>query len=148
MFSPRKEKSSEQEPKAAGCCAFCNRSQADVSRLIAGPTVMICDDCVRICVRICVDIIADAELSEPPETLEAAREQRSRLQAARANADGSADAVPDEMIPLWHVRCALCRQIVATETAFSIEGRGVLCDSCLTAAQQIRRHRREGDEGS
>ena len=144
MFGPRKEKPSKPETKATAYCAFCNRTQADVTRLIAGPTVMICDDCVRIC----VDIIADAQLSDSPESPDAFHEQQARLQARRVNADGSADAVPDEMIPLWHVRCALCRQIVATETAFSIEGRGLLCDSCLTAAQQIRRHRRESDEDS
>jgi ClpX C4-type zinc finger len=141
MFGPPKEKPSKQEPKAAAYCAFCNRSQAAVSRLIAGPTVMICDECVRIC----VDIIADVHLSDSPESPGAIQEQLTRQQALRLNADGSADAVADEMIPLWHVRCALCRQIVATETAFSIQGRGLLCDDCLTAAQGIRRHRPESD---
>src|ERR1700741_392008 len=36
-------------------CSFCNKDQNDVRKLIAGPTVFICDECVDIC----NDIIAD-----------------------------------------------------------------------------------------
>ena len=36
-------------------CSFCNKSQRDVKKLIAGPTVYICDECVDIC----LDIIAE-----------------------------------------------------------------------------------------
>ncbi|HHN73828.1 MAG TPA: ATP-dependent Clp protease ATP-binding subunit ClpX [Acidobacteria bacterium] len=43
-------------------CSFCNKSQRDVRKLIAGPTVYICDECVDIC----VDIIAEER--EPEET--------------------------------------------------------------------------------
>jgi hypothetical protein len=30
-------------------CSFCGKSQHDVSKLIAGPTVFICDECVDVC---------------------------------------------------------------------------------------------------
>ena len=30
-------------------CSFCNRSQAEVRKLIAGPAVFICDECVVVC---------------------------------------------------------------------------------------------------
>ena len=30
-------------------CSFCNKSQNDVRKLIAGPTVFICDECIRVC---------------------------------------------------------------------------------------------------
>ena len=36
-------------------CSFCNKDQHDVRKLIAGPTVFICDECVDVC----NDIIAD-----------------------------------------------------------------------------------------
>ncbi len=36
-------------------CSFCNKDQNDVLKLIAGPTVFICDECVEVC----NDIIAD-----------------------------------------------------------------------------------------
>ncbi|RMG46230.1 MAG: ATP-dependent Clp protease ATP-binding subunit ClpX [Acidobacteria bacterium] len=42
-------------------CSFCNKSQRDVRKLIAGPTVYICDECVDIC----LDIIAEEQ--EPDE---------------------------------------------------------------------------------
>ena len=33
-------------------CSFCARSQHEVARLIAGPKVFICDECVGLCVTI------------------------------------------------------------------------------------------------
>ena len=44
-------------------CSFCNKSQRDVRKLIAGPTVYICDECVDIC----LDIIAEERESEDQE---------------------------------------------------------------------------------
>ena len=41
-------------------CSFCNKSQREVKKLIAGPTVFICDECVDIC----LDIIAEDKLLE------------------------------------------------------------------------------------
>src|SRR5512133_963394 len=42
-------------------CSFCNKSQRDVKKLIAGPTVYICDECVDIC----LDIIAEDRKEDP-----------------------------------------------------------------------------------
>lgn len=36
-------------------CSFCVRTEAETSRLIAGPGVYICDDCVRLCQEILQD---------------------------------------------------------------------------------------------
>jgi ATP-dependent Clp protease ATP-binding subunit ClpX len=41
-------------------CSFCNKSQREVRKLIAGPTVFICDECVDIC----LDIIAEDRMLE------------------------------------------------------------------------------------
>ena len=45
-------------------CSFCNKDQNDVQKLIAGPTVFICDECVEVC----NDIIADDKKSETKES--------------------------------------------------------------------------------
>lgn len=37
------------------CCSFCGKSQKEVRKLIAGPSVYVCDECVELC----NDIIAD-----------------------------------------------------------------------------------------
>jgi len=52
---PKKESGEE-----ALRCSFCNKSQREVKKLIAGPTVFICDECVDIC----LDIIAEDRLHE------------------------------------------------------------------------------------
>ena len=55
---PRKKSDSEGLK-----CSFCNKSQRDVRKLIAGPTVYICDECVDIC----LDIIAEERDNEDQE---------------------------------------------------------------------------------
>jgi len=61
------------------CCSFCGKSQMDVQRLIAGPDVYICDECVGLC----NDIIAQEHVSEstgdmrllPPQEIKALLDQ-------------------------------------------------------------------------
>ena len=40
-------------------CSFCGKSQHEVRKLIAGPTVFICDECVELC----MDIIREENTS-------------------------------------------------------------------------------------
>lgn len=42
-------------------CSFCGKSQHEVRKLIAGPTVFVCDECVRLC----MDIIREEEQAGP-----------------------------------------------------------------------------------
>ena len=41
-------------------CSFCGKSQHEVRKLIAGPTVYICNECVEVC----LDIIAEDRVQE------------------------------------------------------------------------------------
>lgn len=45
-------KSSGGESKSTLYCSFCGKSQHEVHKLIAGPTVFICDECVELCMDI------------------------------------------------------------------------------------------------
>jgi len=45
-------KSSSGDPKNTLYCSFCGKSQHEVRKLIAGPTVFICDECVELCMDI------------------------------------------------------------------------------------------------
>ncbi len=58
---PKKENGDE-----ALRCSFCNKSQREVKKLIAGPTVFICDECVDIC----LDIIAEDRMMEQQQETE------------------------------------------------------------------------------
>ncbi|MDQ6989771.1 MAG: ATP-dependent Clp protease ATP-binding subunit ClpX [Mariprofundaceae bacterium] len=44
-------------------CSFCGKSQHDVKKLIAGPTVFICDECIDLCNDIMVEELGVAETS-------------------------------------------------------------------------------------
>src|SRR5207253_7981943 len=45
-------KSSGGDSKNTLYCSFCGKSQHEVRKLIAGPTVFICDECVELCMDI------------------------------------------------------------------------------------------------
>ncbi|WP_257462693.1 ATP-dependent Clp protease ATP-binding subunit ClpX [Archangium lipolyticum] len=48
-------KNVEKRDNQSLCCSFCGKSQKEVKKLIAGPTVYICDECIGLC----NDIIAE-----------------------------------------------------------------------------------------
>ena len=45
-------------------CSFCGKSQHEVKKLIAGPSVFVCDECVELC----NDIIREEALDTDEET--------------------------------------------------------------------------------
>lgn len=49
-------------------CSFCGKSHTDVRKLVAGPGVYICDECVDLCDKIIADELG---LAEEPDKVEA-----------------------------------------------------------------------------
>ena len=49
------------EKRETLCCSFCGKSQKEVKKLIAGPTVYICDECIGLCNDIIAEEIAGEE---------------------------------------------------------------------------------------
>jgi hypothetical protein len=47
--SPSIDARNEPAPPKTLYCSFCGKSQHEVRKLIAGPTVFICDECVALC---------------------------------------------------------------------------------------------------
>jgi len=50
-------------------CSFCGKSQHDVKKLIAGPTVFICDECIELCNEIMVEELAAAHAPKDSDAL-------------------------------------------------------------------------------
>ncbi len=57
-------KASSSDAKSTLYCSFCGKSQHEVRKLIAGPTVFICDECVELC----MDIIREESKSSLVKT--------------------------------------------------------------------------------
>ena len=43
------------------CCSFCGKEQSEVKKLIAGPAVYICDECVQLC----HEVLEEQEIKDP-----------------------------------------------------------------------------------
>jgi hypothetical protein len=112
VFGKKRTELQEGAGKPDLRCSFCNKSDRDARKLIAGPTVFICDECVQVC----VDIIADRAGFKPRATLAEA-------------------PVPQK--PPWPARiwCALCRLPLALEEALLVADRGLVCGPCVSAVE-------------
>lgn len=60
-------------------CSFCGKSQHEVRKLIAGPSVFICDECVELCNDIIREEIQESESGEGRAALPTPKEIKERL---------------------------------------------------------------------
>lgn len=68
-------KSDGSDSKNTLYCSFCGKSQHEVKKLIAGPTVFICDECVELCLDIIreeskTSLVKDGTVPTPAEVCE------------------------------------------------------------------------------
>ncbi len=67
-------KSTGGDSKNTLYCSFCGKSQHEVRKLIAGPTVFICDECVELCMDIIreehkTDLVKSGDGVPPPSDI-------------------------------------------------------------------------------
>jgi ATP-dependent protease Clp ATPase subunit len=108
-FWTRKQESRAKQAADVLRCSFCSRSRRDVAKLIAGPAVFICNDCVGTCNQI---IAEDATLQTPvpQKTAEGQDDQKSA--------------------------CILCRQVLEPALTIYILGRGLMCVNCVEVVRR------------
>ena len=69
----------DDDSKTLLYCSFCGKSQHEVRKLIAGPSVYICDECVDLCTDIIVEEIKEKQDVDEPEKLPTPHEIRTNL---------------------------------------------------------------------
>lgn len=104
-------------------CSFCNKSQSEVRKLIAGPTVFICDECVDVCRGIIADDnqMQTSDDAEPPLPLP----------------KGALNGPP--------VQCALCGTLVPCSDVVPVPHRGVVCLGCAGEVEAAIAERRQSE---
>lgn len=76
--SMSKDKKGKDEDKLL-YCSFCGKSQNEVRKLIAGPSVYVCDECVELCNDIIRDELAEDEISAGGGALPKPKEIKQEL---------------------------------------------------------------------
>ena len=109
MFGKRRPKAEAEVQPRRLLCSFCNRTDREVRKLIAGPTVFICDECVDVCVEIL--------------------REDTRVEGSGA---------PENPVPpgsAWPAKiwCSLCRMALVPEEALLVPERGLVCRPCVSA---------------
>ena len=116
MFVPSLELDSRMQEKSSVDhvlrCSFCNKAQNEVRKLIAGPAVYICDECVEVC----VDIMVDDTSAASPASADTRRWRSIAADLTRKPAV-----------------CSLCGKSTFSEDVLPIEGCGMLCGDCADA---------------
>jgi hypothetical protein len=95
-------------------CSFCGRGQDAVSKLIAGPAVYICNECIDICNEIIAD---DQRIKTPP--------------ASHENSE------PPKVMVVAVFECSFCKTPTPLTECVSIPERGKLCPACLDATRSV-----------
>lgn len=72
-----KEERSKEGDHGVLCCSFCGKSQNEVRKIIAGPSVYICDECVELCVEIVTTEASDGRTVKTREELQAKIQEMS-----------------------------------------------------------------------
>ena len=86
-------------------CSFCNKARAEVQKLVAGPTVFICDECVQVCTEIIAREKESMTVDQPPP-----------------------GPTPADTTRI--VTCRLCGLQLPWAEALLVSGRGFLCPGC------------------
>jgi ATP-dependent Clp protease ATP-binding subunit ClpX len=60
-------------------CSFCGKSQKEVKKLIAGPTVYICDECIELCNDIIAEEYGQEETGQEPQRILKPKEIKAAL---------------------------------------------------------------------
>ena len=74
-------------------CSFCGTSEQDVRQLVAGPRVLICDECIELCMIIVRDGQASFYLRSPDEYRKLAEDNVRTAEAAGVPRDKAVLAV-------------------------------------------------------
>ena len=106
-------------------CSFCGKSRDEVRKLIAGPTVYICDECVNLC----NDIIAE----EP--------EQDVRRQEGWPVAEWGVSLAGNPL-------CIVCRLPKGIAEVIFVPERGPICTVCVEAIRAITDEKEEMEDGN
>ncbi len=77
-MSKDKQNDASKDAEKPLYCSFCGKSQHEVKKLIAGPSVFICDECIELCTDIVQDE-AEEEVRAAKEGLPTPREIRATL---------------------------------------------------------------------
>ena len=101
-------------------CSFCNKHQNDVRKLIAGPSVYICDECVALC----NDVIAE-EWDEHEKT------HRKEEAGCCASLPGSPRRAEPGVSP--PALCRLCGLPAPVKGVVAVPDRGFVCLVCIDA---------------
>jgi ClpX C4-type zinc finger len=120
-------KKADRTERPALRCSFCNKSQHDVQKLIAGPRVFICNECVKVC----DDILSDDARFE---------------QQTGKKADQSTDDSPARWPNMIH--CALCRAPMSVGQGVPVGNQGILCADCMNAVDVASLAARSMDHGA
>ena len=106
-------------------CSFCGKTQDQVRKLVAGPKVYICDECIDLC----NDIIAE----EPEQDVQ--RQEGQPVAEREVSLAGT---------PL----CIVCRMPKDIAEVVFVPERGLVCTVCVEVIRAVTDEKEEMEEGN
>ena len=107
----------------AYACSFCAKARREVSTLIAGPRVYICEECVQLCCEILVERRASGKLTTMTDGADTVGKLHAELQVLRESEGKLRNAVSSiarslEAVTEWKsIHCMWCALALSSEEA-------------------------------
>jgi hypothetical protein len=101
------------EERLEASCSFCGKVQKEVCKLIAGPSVHICDECVKLCSGIIAEEVEAASSAGPRDT-------------------AASDAAKEDRL------CGICMEPRETDELIFLPHAAYMCAGCLEDIQAVR----------
>ena len=100
------------------CCSFCGKPQSHVRRLISGPDVYICDECVELC----LELLEEKEQEDKMSYLikDTTEEERRRIvEESLGNLSGACDGCSQRVADMYDAYIRGEMELKDTNMAFS-----------------------------
>jgi hypothetical protein len=137
---PPPPKNPAAEPIPTLTCSFCGKNQNQVRKLIAGPKVYICDECIDLC----NDIIEKECQHDANFTGSETVPEKPLAQVER-------DEEEDESagrVQVWPLSCAICSKSRKSAELLYLPAGVRLCVVCLDAIEKLIKATKDGEPQS
>lgn len=109
MFFKKDRNGSQRGGNEVKRCSFCHKAEGEVAKLISGPSVYICDECVRVCTGLIASEPDCEDDQRPPP----------------AGEDTAAPSIERTAY------CAFCGRPIERDEAVLVPEQGVYCPACV-----------------
>jgi len=134
------------DPAAKVVCSFCGKSQDEVRKIIAGPAVYICDECINLCndvMEVEAGTAAGSQRDDPKYSPEPTPATKSTIWSLKRWVRSRRDPMPpmpdagQDAKEIQSKVCGLCGEPAPLADVFLVRDRWLMCPTCIEDVRKL-----------